>query len=164
MSENVPVIKRVSRPYTAVQAILAAFLIVIFWRTLVTGNLSLLWLFIVYVLYSLCGRYVVLRQHRRGIRQVKRGLFREAISAFGASYAFLSKHVWIDKYRWITIPSISEISYREMALCNIGYCFLRLEELDRAREFYSQAEKEFPKSELAKSGLAYLDSKTDIRN
>ena len=111
-----------------------------------------------YLVYSFGSKALLVRHHRRGITLSKRGLFREGISEFQSSYWFLSKYSWIDKYRFITMLDSSAIPYREMALCNIAFCYAQVDEKSRAEEFYRKALDQFPESAMAKSGLEDVES------
>lgn len=155
MSSDIPVIKKVAWHYVIAQVGLMALLILIIWKLFLTHNLNVAALLgsSIYLLYSFGARYILLRRHRSGIALTARGLFEKAIEEFGASYQFLTRFVWLDKFRFIALLSASAISYREMALCNIAYSSLRLDDLRTAKEFYQRAEAEFPGSEMAKAGL-----------
>jgi hypothetical protein len=52
----------------------------------------------------------------------------------------------------------SAVSYREMALCNIAYSYAQLNDRSAALQSYRRAVEEFPESEMAKSGISYLES------
>ena len=82
--------------------------------------------------------------------------FREAIDKFQRSYGFLEKYSWLDKYRFITMLDSSARSYREMALCNIAYSYVQLDDPVSALKYYERALDEFPQSEMAQSGLEYI--------
>jgi tetratricopeptide (TPR) repeat protein len=136
-------------------------LILLFWKVQFPHDFKLAILYgaLGYLLYSFGSKAMALRHHRRGIHLLKRGLFREAISEFQSSYSFLSKYAWLDKYRFITILDSSAMPYREMALCNIGYSYVLLDEKAKAQECYRRALEEFPESDLAKSGLEHTEAK-----
>src|SRR5205085_9239376 len=77
-----------------------------------------------YLFYSLIvGRLIIARHHRRGIRLVRQRLFAEAITAFEQSLEFFTRHAWVDRFRSITMLSAAGLSYREMALGNIAFCY-----------------------------------------
>lgn len=52
----------------------------------------------------------------------------------------------------------SAVPYREMALCNVAFSYAQVEEKSRAEEYYRKALEEFSQSEMAKSGLEYVES------
>ena len=74
------------------------------------------------------------------------------------SYGFFNKKQWIDKYRFIILLSASRISYKEMALLNIAFCYGQLGDGKRSREFYEKTLTEFPDSEMAKTALNMLNA------
>jgi tetratricopeptide (TPR) repeat protein len=160
MSANIPTVRRIAWSYTIPHLLLMLGLILLLWKVQFPDKLDLALLYgaLVYLGYSFGSKAVLLKHHRRGINLSKLGLFREAIPEFQSSYSFLNKYPWIDKYRFITMLDSSAISYREMALCNIAYSYIQLEEKGRAQEYYRKALVEFPESHMAKSGLEYVES------
>lgn len=109
-----------------------------------------------YLSYSFGSRSMLLRHHKKGVNLMKPGSYRDAIREFESSYQFLSNHSWIDRYRVITMLDQSAIPYREMALCNIGYSYVQLEEPALALQYYQRAQTEFPESELAQNGVEHV--------
>ncbi|HEV2829857.1 MAG TPA: tetratricopeptide repeat protein [Pyrinomonadaceae bacterium] len=111
----------------------------------------------IYLIYSFGSRALLLKNHRRGIYLTKLDSYQDAINEFRLSYEFLSRYSWLDKYRFITMLASSAVSYREMALCNIGYSYARLNEMSAALQSYRRALQEFPESEIAKAALNILN-------
>ena len=111
-----------------------------------------------YLAISFGLRTFIPKDHRQGIALVKKQRFSDAISFFQKSYSFFSKNNWIDKYRFLTLLSSSRMSYREMALCNIAFCYSQIGDGKTAIEFYTRALKEFPDSGLAQTALRMLHS------
>lgn len=109
-----------------------------------------------YLVVSLVLKNVLARQHRRGISLVKQSRFVEAIPCFANSYSFFTRNEWVDKYRFITMLSSSQMNYREMALCNIGFCYGQVGNRHQAIEYYEKALHEYPENSLAKASLAML--------
>lgn len=109
-----------------------------------------------FVLWLLAGRWLVARHHRRGIRRVKAGDFAAAIPEFEASHAFFTRHAWVDRWRFLTMLSVSLPSYREIALCNAAFCHAQLGNGAESRRFYERALESFPDSGLASAGLSML--------
>jgi tetratricopeptide (TPR) repeat protein len=93
---------------------------------------------------------------------IKEGKFEEAIACFEKSYHFFSRNSWIDKYRYVTLFSASKMSYKEMALCNIAFCYSQVNEGLKAIEYYERTLQEFPENGLAKTGLKMLNSVQQI--
>ena len=54
--------------------------------------------------------------------------------------------------------SASAISYREMALCNIAFCYSQLGDGQKAESYYRRALDEFPNSALAVAALRMIES------
>ncbi|HYG16086.1 MAG TPA: tetratricopeptide repeat protein [Bacteroidia bacterium] len=107
---------------------------------------------------------LVPRHHRRGMAFVKHGDYEPAIEHFENSYHFFTRNKWVDKYRSIVLLSISRISYREMALLNIAFCYSQTGEGEKAKEYYNRVLTEFPGSVMAQTALNMLnsmDSETD---
>ncbi len=111
-----------------------------------------------YLLISFSLRNLIPRDHRNGIKKNNSEKFKEAIPDFEKSYAFFKKYEWIDKYRFITLLSSSKMSYREMALANIGFCYSQIGNGIKSKEYYERTLKEFPESGLAKSALKMMSS------
>lgn len=96
--------------------------------------------------------------HRSGIAKVRRNLFAEAIPSFERSLEFFDRHPWLDRYRSVFLLSPSAISYREMAMTNIGFCYSQLLDGANARVWYTRCIERFPKSGIAQCSLNMLDS------
>lgn len=110
-----------------------------------------------YLIISFSLRTFIPHSHNKGMKLVKKDKFAEAIPFFERSYNFFTKNNWVDKYRFITLLSSSAMSYREMSLTNIALCYAQLGDDEKAREYYQITLQEFPKSEIAKSGLNILE-------
>lgn len=111
-----------------------------------------------YLFISFSLRYSIPHHHRKGMNHVRNQKFNEAISEFENSYAYFSKNEWIDKYRFITVLNSNKMSYKEMALNNIAFCYGQIGDGAKAKEWYQKALNEFPESGLAKAGLNMLNS------
>lgn len=111
-----------------------------------------------YLLFSFGSRALLLKNHKRGVTLVQLKQYEEAIREFELSYQFLDKYRWLDQYRFITMLDSSALSYREMALCNIGYSYIQLSEPERALRYYKKALEEFRESKMAKSGIEQLQT------
>jgi tetratricopeptide (TPR) repeat protein len=107
----------------------------------------------IYVTYSFGSRMVITRAHRRGMRYCRNQQYEAAIAAYEESYAFFTRHAWIDRFRSIVFMSPSAFAYRDMALCNIGFCYAQLGDGVRAERYYQRALDEFPDSVLADAAL-----------
>lgn len=114
-----------------------------------------------YLSLSMSLRYFIPKNHREGIQLTKKNQFEKAISEYGKSYEYFTKNDWIDKYRFITLLSSSKMNYREMALCNIAFCYSQIGNGTKAIEFYQKTLEEFPENAIAESGLKMLNSTID---
>ncbi len=113
---------------------------------------------ILYLFLFLLVRCLVPRNHRKGMRFVKKEDYVRAVEEFEKSYDFFTKYAWIDKYRYFVLLSHSSMCYKEMALVNIAYCYTQCGDGNRAREYYVETLRQFPDNEMAKSALRMLDS------
>ncbi len=111
-----------------------------------------------YIGYTIAVRSLVAREHRNGIRLVRRKRFSEAISHFEQSFTFFDRHRWLDAWRGIILLSSSKASYREMALLNTAFRFSKVGEGTRAADTYRRCLELFPNSGVAESALRMLES------
>ena len=111
------------------------------------------WIFLVFGM-----RRIFTGSHRRGLALVKKGDFSGAIPLFQASYDEMVARPWIDRFRWLLLGSASCWSYREMALCNCGFCFSQIGESHKMEECYRKALAEFPQSVLANTAIRMLET------
>jgi len=111
-----------------------------------------------YISTSVLLRKTVAVHHRKGMAHFRREEFAPALDRFQLSYEFFSRNGWIDHWRYVTLFSSSRVSYREMALLNVAYCYGQLGEGARSRECYNKTLEEFPHSAMAKAAINMLDS------
>jgi hypothetical protein len=111
-----------------------------------------------YLGLSITLRRTISRDHRSGIRKMRREQFRDAIHAFERSVAFFERHPWIDSFRWITLLSASSMTYREMGLVNIAFAYSQHGNGEKSRAYYEMCIKEFPGNGIALSALRLMDS------
>ncbi len=97
------------------------------------------------------------KHHREGMRLVKEQDFENAILSFEKSVAFFTRHAWIDTYRFLTMLDSSKISYKEMGLTNIAFCYYRMGDTEMAKSYYEGLLSEFPESKLASASLTMLN-------
>lgn len=107
-----------------------------------------------FLVHSMAVRPLLLRHHRRGVRLLREERYAEAIPAFEASHAFLARHPWLDRFRYVALMSASVPSYREMALCYTGFALFRTGETTKARRFFERALAEHPRSAMAIRALS----------
>lgn len=84
-------------------------------------------------------------------------MFAEAIPCFERSLEFFDRHPWLDRYRSVILLSVSAISYREMAMTNLGFCYSQLLDGTNARQWYERCIERFPESSIAQCSLNMLD-------
>ena len=113
-----------------------------------------------YISASVLLRKTVALHHRKGMAHFRKEEFAPALDRFQQSYDFFSHNRWVDDWRYVTLMSSSRISYQEMALLNMAYCYGQLGEGDKARAFYERTLLEFPDSTMAKAAINMLDSIT----
>ena len=75
---------------------------------------------------------------------------------------FFKRNAWIDKYRYIILLSSSRVSYTEMALLNIAFCYGQSGDGKRSKEYYKKTLSEFPDSEIAKASLRMYKSAKEL--
>ena len=74
------------------------------------------------------------------------------------SYDFFTRCRWLDRYRAVTLMSLSAISYREMALINIAFAYSQIGDGGKAKEHYERALDDFPNSGMASAALKLINS------
>ncbi len=156
MASNVPTIRQIS--WISVIPQIAFMLILIFIYHKLNLKDPPLFGAITYLTLSMSLRNLVPKSHREGLKLTKEHKFENAISKFEKSYEFFTENNWIDKYRFITLLSSSKMSYREMALCNIAFCYSQIGNGQKSIEYYKKTLKEFPENGLAQTGLKMLTS------
>jgi tetratricopeptide (TPR) repeat protein len=156
MSSAVPTIRQMSWPAVLPQLVAIGAAMGIAYLLGVPD--AVLWGAAVYLAYSIGSRQFIARAQRAGIRLVQQERFAEAIPKFQESFEFFERHPWIDRYRSIVLMSPSAMSYREMALANIGFCYGQLGDGERSRAYFQKCLERFPGSGLATAALRMLDS------
>ena len=117
---------------------------------------------IIYLTISFLLQFGIPFHHRKGVALFKKGSFLEAIPFFEKSYAFFKRNAWIDKYRYIILLSSSRVSYTEMALLNIAFCYGQSGKGKRSKEYYEKTLNEFLDSEMAKASLRKFESAREL--
>jgi len=156
MASNVPIVRQIAWISLIPQILLLGIFIYVFYL-LKTGDPFLLGALTLLIL-SFSLKIILTGDHRQGIKSVKQGKFAEAIPFYQKSAAYFSGNAWVDKYRFLTMLSSSKMTYREMGLCNIAFCYSQLGDGAKAREFFEQALKDYPENGIATSALKMLDS------
>jgi len=117
---------------------------------------------LIYLAIFFLLRFGVPFHHRKGVALYKKGSFKEAIPFFEKSYGFFKQNEWIDKYRYVILLSSSRISYTEMALLNMAYCYGQAGNGRKSKEYYEKTLCELPNSEMAKASLRMIESAKNI--
>lgn len=155
MSKSFPI----SRQISWIAIVIHLLLIVLFFiisTIIFPGKIN--YSFIFFILISLLLKFSIASYHRKGIKLFKKGKYLEAIENFEKSYLFFKKNSWLDDYRFITLLSSSKISYKEIALNNMAFCYAQLGNGQKAKEFYEKTLTEFPNSGIAKAGINILNA------
>lgn len=156
MSSNTPIVRQTAW-ISMVPHFLIMGAIILIWY-LVIPEKAIMYGALTYLLISFSLRSFIPRHHRKGMSHVRNQNFEDAISEFQSSYLYFSKNNWIDKYRFVTVLNSNKMSYKEMALNNIAFCYGQIGDGENARKFYQKTLDEFPDSGLAKAGLNMLNS------
>lgn len=152
---STPVVRRVN--WWSVVPQIAVFALFWFLWQLIDPERAILFAAITHFVLSVGLRQIVGRYHRQGMNHVKSKNYEAAIEAFEKSYVFFSENEWVDRYRFLTMMSSSQMCYREMALTNIAFCYSQLDKLEQTKVYYERALAEFPNNALAITALEMLE-------
>lgn len=156
MASNVPTIRQLSWLFVVPQLIVIGLLIFLY--HLADVDEPFIFGALTYSLLAFGLRNLIAKDHRQGMRFVKQQKFADAIPYFEKSVDYFTKNNWVDKYRYLTVLSSSKMTYKEMGLCNIAFCYSQTGNGQKAKEYYEQALKEFPENGLALAALNMLKS------
>ena len=156
MASNVPTVRQIAWVSLIPQSIFIGIIIFVchlleFDDPFLSGALT-------YLIISFGLRNLVAKDHKQGMKLVKQQQFENAIPLFEKSVAFFNKNKWVDKYRFLTLLSSSKMTYKEMGLCNIAFCYSQISNGQKAKEYYEQTLKEFPENGLAIAALKMINS------
>jgi tetratricopeptide (TPR) repeat protein len=101
-------------------------------------------------------RSILLKPFRQGIRLIGEEKFTEAATAFERGHHFFEQFAVLDMFRAILLLSPSRMGYRELALTNLGYAYLRAGEREKAKSTYERLQSEYPHSRAANVALRQL--------
>lgn len=161
MNDKVPIVRKSSWLSLIPQLLILFALAVLSWQIFSPDDFwrGSVWGPVVYLLYSFGSKSILLQHHRRGIQFARLNRHDDAIREFESSYQFLTRHEWVDRFRFITMLDSSAVSYREMALCNIAYSYAQLGDYLPALQYYQRALEQFPESDQAKEGVRHIESR-----
>jgi len=162
MKTNIPMVKTVAWISLIPQLLILSLIVFLFY---LSGNKNFSTLAALsYLLLSTVLKYTVTRFHRKGIMQTKAGKFLSAVNSFEKSANFFAKYEWVDKYRYITALSSSKYRFKELALCNIAFCYSQIGNGQKALEYYKLVLKEFPGNGMATAGVNMINSLNEKQN
>jgi tetratricopeptide (TPR) repeat protein len=156
MASNVPTVRQIAWVSLIPQFLFMGIIIFVY-HLLEFGD-PFLFGALTYLIISFGLRNLVAKDHRQGMKLVKQQQFENAIPLFEKSVAYFNKNNWVDKYRFLTLLSSSRMTYKEMGLCNIAFCYSQTSNGQKAKEYYEQTLKEFPENGLAIAGLKMINS------
>lgn len=126
--EQTPIIRPRNFLFEFIIIIEELLIIIIWWLFLRSWIHALLAGSITYLALAWTLRLTFQRHHRKGMKLMRANRFSEAADAFKNSFDFFQKHYLIDRFRFVTMFASSALSYKEMALNNLGICYLHINE------------------------------------
>ncbi len=156
MASNVPTIRQISWLSFIFQLILVVLMTYLY--HLASVDEAFIFGALTYSIVAFLFRNLIAKRHRQGMKLVRKQKFEEALPYFEKSVEYFSENRWVDKYRFLTLLTSSRMSYKEMGLCNIAFCYRQIGNGQKAKEYYEQVLKEFPENGLALVGLNMLKS------
>ncbi len=156
MASNIPIVNQFAWVSFVLQIIV--IIIIVSLMNLLKVENTVLWSSITYLLLSFILRTQIPKDQRKGIKLLSQGHFPEAIPYFQKSYDFFKKHNWLDKYRYLTLLSSSKMTYKEIALNNIAFCYGQTGDIEKSKEYYEKTLREFPDNSLAITALRFIQS------
>ena len=116
---------------------LELFLIVAIWRPFCDSwKIAFIFGGTTYITLAWVLRLTLQRHHRQGMKLMRRKEYGKAAEAFRNSHDFFAAHPWIDKYRFVTMFSSNAIPFQQMALNNLGICYLYMGEDAKALDAF----------------------------
>ncbi len=153
---QIPLTGKVAWPCILVQIIILSLLMLV--STWIFEFFPFLIAAISYALIAQLLRRSQAKHHRKGVRLVLKKQYEESIPWFIKSVHHFEKKPWLDKYRCITLLSATGYGYREMGLCNLGFCYAQLGKREEAIEFYNKVLQTNPNNGLAITTLNLLNT------
>ncbi|MCG3179909.1 MAG: hypothetical protein BIFFINMI_02259 [Phycisphaerae bacterium] len=118
------------------------------------------------VFLVLTYRYVVLntvtRHHMLGIRRARAGDYGQAADRFVRSLEFFSRFPVLDTWRSLLFLSPERYGYRELALTNLGLCYLHMERFAEAERCLADCVKLHPGNLLARAALEMVRMRLEL--
>ena len=113
---------------------------------------------VAYLMLALLQQQLIPRHHRKALRHCKRQEYDQAIPNYQKSVEFFRDHEWVDRFRAVTMMSAAGMSYREMGLIGLGFCYAQVGDGLNARRSYEQCLEEFPDNGMAIAALRLMDA------
>ena len=158
---KIPVVRQINWLSLVPQLTFMGLIILIYY--LLNIKEPLIWGCLTYLILSYGSRAIFAKDHNKGMKLSRDQNFTEAINYYEKSAEFFKNNKWIDQYRFITLFSAAKMSYREMDLINIAFCYSQIGNGSKSIEFYKRALAEYPDSLMAKSALNIFDSAQNIK-
>lgn len=155
MSNNVPVVRQFAWISILPHVVVICLFLWLFYH-LVPTEAYVYYALVSYLVFSFGLRYFLAGDQRKGMTLLRNHYFEAALPYFERSVAFFTKNEWVDKYRYITLLASSRMSYREMGLCNMAYCYSQMDERQKAKALYEQIHTEYPENGIAISALEMI--------
>lgn len=156
MDKGIPTIRSIAW-FSLIPQMLVAGLIIYTYYLFNLSNAILLGS-LTYLIISYSLRTYVMSDFSKGMQLCKAHQFKKAIPYFEKIIDFLKDKKWLDKYRYILLLSSSKMSYREMSLCNIAFCYSQIGEAQQAKKYYENIAHEFPDNTVAFAALKMISS------
>lgn len=113
---------------------------------------------LLYLGLSVLLQNIIPHHHRSGMKALQNEDYELARQAFSCSYDYFKQHAWLDDYRSFFILSISNMSYKEMALINYALCYFQEDRWEEARSAYERVLSEYPNSRMAQDAIDYINN------
>lgn len=156
MASKVPFVNQIAWVALIPQILFLGLLMFIYYL-LNVGDFVLLGA-ITYLVLSYVVRKLMLKSFYRGIKLLKKLEVEAAIPYFETCVGFFSRNSWLDKYRYLMLLSSSKMTFREMSLCNIAFCYGQINEGQKSKKLYEQILKEYPDNVIALTALKMIQS------
>lgn len=156
MASKIPLVNQIAWVALIPQILFLGLLMFIYYL-LNVGNFVLLGA-ITYLVLSYVVRRLMLKSFFRGIKLLKKQEVEAAIPYFETCVGFFSRNSWLDKYRYLILLSSSKMTFREMSLCNIAFCYGQINKGQKSKELYEQILKEYPDNVIALTALKMIQS------
>ena len=156
MASKIPIVRQVAWISMIPQISFMGLIILVYYKLeleepIVYGALT-------YLVISFCLRNLITNSHKQGMKLVKQQQFSDAIPFFEKSVDFFTRNKWIDKFRFITLLSSSKMTYKEIGLCNIAFCYSQIGNGVKAKEYYEITLREFPNNVIALTAIKLINS------